>query len=64
LGHSRIKNIIGIFMNQAGMRGVESSYDGVGCSNGVCVPEGTYYHQTGRIENEEVLTWYKEKFYS
>ena len=51
-------------MNQAGMRGVGSSYDGVGCSNGVCVPEGTYYHQTGRIENEEVLTWYKEKFYS
>jgi len=38
----------------------EERYDGHGC-NGVCVPECRYYPEKGRIEDEEVFNWYKNK---
>ena len=41
----------------------DNGYDGQGCNNGECIPECSYYPQTGRIEMK-VLKWYKEKFYS
>ncbi len=42
------------------MRGV-NGYDGYGCNNGVCVPECRYHPKEGRIEDEEVLSWYERK---
>ena len=38
-----------------------NGYDGFGCNNGVCVPECRYYPEEGRIEDEEVLSWYEKK---
>jgi hypothetical protein len=42
------------------MRGA-NGYDGQGCSdiNG-CVPECRYYRPFGRIEDEEIVSWYEE----
>ena len=37
----------------------EEGYDGHGCNDGVCVPECRFYPEKGRIEDEEVLSWYK-----
>jgi hypothetical protein len=42
------------------MRGV-NGYDGYGCNNGVCVPECRYYPKEGRIEDEEVESWYGKR---
>jgi hypothetical protein len=39
-------------------RGLERD-DGYGCNNGICVPECRYYSERGRIEDEEVLSWYE-----
>lgn len=37
----------------------ETGYDGYGC-NGQCIPECRYYHEYGRIEDEEVIEKHKK----
>jgi hypothetical protein len=39
----------------------DNGYDGYGCNNGVCVPECRYYPEEGRIEDEEVPSWYDKR---
>jgi hypothetical protein len=39
-----------------------NGYDGQGCNQFTgCVPECRYYHEKGRIEDDEVLSWYENK---
>ncbi len=39
----------------------DNGYDGYGCNNGVCIPECRYYPEEGRIEDEEVISWYEKR---
>jgi hypothetical protein len=39
----------------------DNGHDRYGCSNSTCIPECRYYPKEGRIEDEEVLTWYEEQ---
>ena len=42
------------------MRGA-NGYDRQGYNQLIgCIPEYRYYHETGRIEDEEVISWYEK----